>query len=443
VSDEVGPLSEREMELLRLVATGATNQQIAQELVISVNTVKVHLRNIFAKLEVSSRTEATMVAVRHGWVAVPRTQHELEEEGAEESAARPAPRTLPHLERWPRVSLGKRASLVVATLLAVTILFLPAVLQGRANGEDADPIRQVFPAASPSSAGSRWRTRAQLPTPRTDLAVAAYKGRIYAIGGFSSNGVTAKVEIYDPQADAWTTGQAKPTPVGAAAAAVVDGRIYVPGGFGANQEPSDVLEIYDPAADQWEVRAPMPEPLGAYALAALDGQLYVFGGRGASGYVDSVYRYDPAADRWQTLSPMPQRRGFLSAAALGNLIYVVGGFDDVAEFKSCDAYDPATDTWTPRAPMALRRGGLAVVAVREHLYAIGGGMAGYLAFNERYDPRTNTWTRIGTPVAGQWRGLGVVFVEPDIYAIGGWNEGYLSTNEAYQAIIRIQIPIGP
>src|SRR5262245_35568280 len=63
-------ISDREREILRLVATGATNQQIAQQLHISANTVKVHLRNIFSKIGAASRTEATLYAVRTGLVEV-------------------------------------------------------------------------------------------------------------------------------------------------------------------------------------------------------------------------------------------------------------------------------------------------------------------------------------------------------------------------------------
>jgi DNA-binding CsgD family transcriptional regulator len=53
-------LSEREIETLKLVAQGMSNKQIALSLFISINTVKVHLRNIFEKINVESRTEATL-----------------------------------------------------------------------------------------------------------------------------------------------------------------------------------------------------------------------------------------------------------------------------------------------------------------------------------------------------------------------------------------------
>jgi DNA-binding NarL/FixJ family response regulator len=57
-------LTDREMEVLRLVARGMNNRDIAKELFISENTVKNHVRNILEKLQIHSRMEAVMVAVR-------------------------------------------------------------------------------------------------------------------------------------------------------------------------------------------------------------------------------------------------------------------------------------------------------------------------------------------------------------------------------------------
>ncbi|CAA9443220.1 MAG: hypothetical protein AVDCRST_MAG37-1567 [uncultured Rubrobacteraceae bacterium] len=61
-------LTAREVEVLRLVARGITNAQIAQELYLSPRTVNAHLNSIYGKLGVSSRSAATRFAVEHGLV---------------------------------------------------------------------------------------------------------------------------------------------------------------------------------------------------------------------------------------------------------------------------------------------------------------------------------------------------------------------------------------
>jgi NarL family two-component system response regulator LiaR len=62
-------LTEREQEVLRLVAKGLSNQAVAETLHLSKGTVKVHVSNIFGKLQVNSRTEAAMLAVQLGLIS--------------------------------------------------------------------------------------------------------------------------------------------------------------------------------------------------------------------------------------------------------------------------------------------------------------------------------------------------------------------------------------
>lgn len=61
-----GTLTERELDVLRLVAEGKTNREIAKELVVSEKTVKTHVSNILAKLHLGDRTQAALYAVRRG-----------------------------------------------------------------------------------------------------------------------------------------------------------------------------------------------------------------------------------------------------------------------------------------------------------------------------------------------------------------------------------------
>lgn len=70
-STATGKLSRRESQVLALVASGYSNQEIADELGIAHNTVKNHLRNILSKLKVKNRAQAAAYAVSHGLVSLP------------------------------------------------------------------------------------------------------------------------------------------------------------------------------------------------------------------------------------------------------------------------------------------------------------------------------------------------------------------------------------
>ncbi|MDW8268811.1 MAG: response regulator transcription factor [Anaerolineae bacterium] len=119
MSDET-TLTRRELEILSLLAEGLSNDEIAVRLVISPNTVKVHLRNIFEKMGVQSRTEATMEAVRRGWIAVPGRK-------LAETPVGPTPSQLPS---WPPPTPAWQTwqswLLIAVALLLLMLVLWPA-----------------------------------------------------------------------------------------------------------------------------------------------------------------------------------------------------------------------------------------------------------------------------------------------------------------------------
>jgi len=68
--DHYVPLSPREMEILKLVTHGMSNQEVALQLKISQQTVKNHMTSILRKLNVKDRTQAAVTAIRRGWVRI-------------------------------------------------------------------------------------------------------------------------------------------------------------------------------------------------------------------------------------------------------------------------------------------------------------------------------------------------------------------------------------
>ena len=435
------PLTERERELLQLVATGVTNRAIAFRLSISVNTVKVHLRNIFRKIGAESRTEATMIAVREGWVTVEGAGEPPEDAvGADRAEiAKPAsPTPLP----WP-----KRAALIGAALLvvAVTAVTWPGSHEQTAArlAPPADRPPEQAPSALVESTDSRWHERAQMPTRRAYLAAVAVEGKILAIGGRTAEGVTAAVEMYDPIDDIWARGEDKPVPVAYVSAAVIGSDVYVPGGCDTSFRPTSVVELYDVRSKTWRAVSPLPEPRCAYALVSHEERIYLFGGRDEERYVATVYVYDPKTDAWTESTPMIKERGFAATAALDGRLYVVGGYDGERELTTCALYEPTTEAWDQCAPLMVGRGGLGLVPLANQLYAIGGGgWTSYLGFSEGYDTTVDTWSPIETPLVGEWRSPGVAVLDNIIYCMGGWSTRYLGLNQAYAPLpFRIYIPV--
>jgi DNA-binding CsgD family transcriptional regulator/N-acetylneuraminic acid mutarotase len=441
-----GVLSERELELLRLVAQGFSNKEIARELFISANTVKVHLRNIFAKLKVSSRVEATMVAVRRGWVTVGRetfkggTAVGPAEEAFSTVTAMPQPAPVVSTAPWQRIFL--LAALAVVVVALAWTWPLPTSPKELPENPLADNPSSVV-LAGPPSLPTRWQEEVPMAIARDRLAVVAVDGQVYAIGGKMPGSVTGVVEAYEPIQQTWTLRATKPVPVANVCGVALGGKIYVPGGLTFSDQVTNVMEVYDPAADRWEQASPLPEPRAAYALAGHGEKLYLFGGTDGQQDVSTVLIYDPATDEWHTGPPMPTARAFAGAAMLNDQIFVVGGYTDDHELDVCQVYLPLTGEWQSCAPMLEGRGGLGLVAVGRNLFVIGGGWKSYLTYSQQYDPVKDTWFRFETPVLGQWRNVGAAELNGKVYVVGGMSDEFLNVNLTYQAVYKSFIPSIP
>ena len=70
VKPDVSALTEREMEVLKLVARGLSNQAVAEQLHIGEGTVRFHVSNILSKLQLENRTQAVLYALREGLVTL-------------------------------------------------------------------------------------------------------------------------------------------------------------------------------------------------------------------------------------------------------------------------------------------------------------------------------------------------------------------------------------
>ena len=207
------PLSDRELAVLECLVDGSTNREIAQNLHISHNTVKVHLRNIFTKLDVNSRTEATAVALQMGLLSLPGLETVDEEEHSEshspgqmikdstEDASTslitgplaPEPgstaQTASPAPRWRTISLVLGGLLIFVLLALVAFQF---VRNSASQSDNQEPVRT--PLEIPIG-DTRWFITPPLPRPTSNMALATVGLNLYQIGGEVPAGVVNLVNI--------------------------------------------------------------------------------------------------------------------------------------------------------------------------------------------------------------------------------------------------------
>ena len=316
------------------------------------------------------------------------------------------------------------------TLALLTLVGLAAGCIGRLTDSPA-PIDQRAPG--------RWTYLTPMPTARQEVAVAAYDGRVWVIGGFGNNAQPVDtVETFDPALNLWEVRPSLPVPVHHAAAAVVGDRLFVIGGYTGGRVRWTALDtVYElvPARQAWEPRAAMPTPRGALAVAVLDDRVHALGG-GAERVSNAHEVYDPAANRWTAANAMPTARDHLAAVAFQGRVWALGGRASFIgeQYANVEIYDPASDSWRTGVPLPIGRGGLAAAALADRILVFG-GEAPLRIFNA-----TEMWEVVGQrwiakePMPTGRHGIGAAVIDGRVFVpAGGTEPGYAATNanEAY------------
>jgi DNA-binding CsgD family transcriptional regulator len=476
-------LSERELDIVRQVATGASNREIAQTLDISPNTVKVHLRNIFDKLGVASRTEATYYAIRQGWVLVDGQSAEQSANGvttpvvplalgededlleasppvapdepdtvepvdiveaplltlgstpaavtpAEGAAIYTAPaqsETLPSQPRMPAWLLPVLGVVIGVLLTLVVVLGIQA-------------LRPTTPTQFVVEEPTRWTPSIELPTARRNVMAAAPGGDLFTVGGITADGaISDEVWQLAQGATAWEARAPLPLPVQDATLTFSGGMVYVVGGFDADGEPVATTQRYNTAEDTWIDSTLLPLPLARGALVAFEGTLYYIGGTDGTEIQSTIYRLLPIGETWEEVATLPAPRADLAAVAVSDGILLFGGVDgdqravnDVLHFSPTGATPFREENPLP-APDSHPR----AVTLGSVVYLLG--IQGFL---ERGSDQE--WRAVGLPETPLPANAALVAADPYILVIGG-QRGDTAVGEVlqYQAIYRSFIPIVP
>lgn len=428
-------LSDREIDILKLVAQAKSNKEIASQLFISVNTVKVHIANIFQKIGVASRTEATLFAIEKGIHKPVLPIDEILQNMGLEDTTETGAATRKKTAKMTWLLIGA----VVLTLL-VSILALERFFASKNNANETDPLLTTLTKY-------RWQKLNNLPKGMSRMAAISYDNQIFLIGGVDSVGVRSNTSVFDPDTQEWKTLAEKPTAVSDISAVLLGGKLFVPGGTTGTDSPSSVLESYVIQEDCWEKLADLPYPVSRYGLAVFEGKIHLFGGWDGKQVLTAVLRYDSQEDRWTKIDDMPTPRMYHTALFVGNRFFIIGGSDGERPVNVNAVFQPFLDAqnserWTTQKAIPESLEMLGAVNVGELLFVVSSDKNGGYAIIE-FVPQNKLWYQYNETSPEQIAsGSLLVAMNGQIFFIGG-SKGVGQFSDQilrYQAVYTIAIP---
>ncbi len=293
-------LSERELQILLLVAQGLSNRQIAGQLDISDNTVKVHVRNIFVKINVASRTEASLYAVRHGLLIVEN------QPVAPAPIVEPPPPLVVPADTVRPVLVPRWGWLVVA---GVVVVIGGGGLVWWATQTPVTPvIRQQ------SSAPTRWARLPALPNPQPDQQFAVYAGQLYA---FTGNHGSQWLQ-FDDATRTWITLADLPFVMPNSAKVWADGAgLWVVGS-------DDGRGVWRWDSEKWQVQPMLPAGVTVAGVVRVDGALLVLGQLTTTAENVSAWTLAPQAQSWQSGVDFAHALVNVELVVLEGVVYLFG-----------------------------------------------------------------------------------------------------------------------
>jgi non-specific serine/threonine protein kinase len=306
--------------------------------------------------------------------------------------------------------------LIVPIALALVIALIVALLVS--GGSDKTVKTQAATALDPG----QWAAVADAPTPRQELASAVAGGVVWVLGGLDGNDSTAKVEGYDPGANAWRAGPDLPLPLHHEMAATFKGEVIVAGGWVPeggvlNAKTSD--QVFALRGGKWVELPRLKHARSAGAAAVAGDKLVVFGGQADGKLVRQTEVWDGTS--WSDGPDLPTRRDHLAAASDGTFVYAVGGRDLSADKNvgALERYDPSAEKWSKLPDMPTPRGDLGSSVVGGRLVAVGGeSSTAVFPTVESFDINKRQWSAL-PPMRTPRHGLTVATVGTSVFAIDG------------------------